>query len=81
MQILQSEKQEQIENATGMGLLYEAGPSIKLGYLSSSFKSQSLVTLICIFLMNKDVEHFCKSFSTIPDSSVDNFLLALYPIL
>lgn len=39
MQILQSEKQEQIENATGMGLLCEAGPSIKLGYLSGSFKS------------------------------------------
>lgn len=56
MQILQSKKQDQIENATAMGLLFQAGPSIKLAYLSSSFKSESLVILICIFLMNKDVD-------------------------
>lgn len=79
MQILQSKNQDQIENATAMGLLFQAGPSIKLGYLNSSFKSESRVVLICIFLMNKVVEHFFKCFSIIPDSSVDNSLISPVP--
>jgi hypothetical protein len=38
------------------------------------------VALICISLMTKDVEHFFRCFSAIPYSSVENSVLALYPI-
>jgi hypothetical protein len=45
-----------------------------------------MVVLICIFLMNKDDEHFFKCFSALCYSSVENtfffffFFLALYPV-
>jgi hypothetical protein len=37
------------------------------------------VVLICIFLMIKDVEHFCKCFSALWYSSVENSLFSSVP--
>jgi hypothetical protein len=36
--------------------------------------------LICIFLMTKDVEHFCKCISAIGDSFIENSLFSSVPI-